>query len=324
MRMMKIYFHNNCFDGLASAAVFSYFYSNTICKKSEFIYEGLAHRAGQLFLDVHFDGEENAIVDFKYSSDPRLTWWFDHHQSAFLSREDEAHFKADNSGKKFHDPTYRSCTKFIAEMVSKHFAFDASKLAELIKWADIVDGALFESAQSAVELQESAMKLMMVIEGVRNNSSIYSLIVEFQQKSLDEIMKLEWVQEAFRPLYERHLQSIDIIRRSAQCSDGTIYFDISGHDLEGYNKFIPYYLFPEATYCVGVSLSSFRAKISVGSNPWNPHTRTQNLAVLCERHGGGGHPVVGAISFAPDQIQKARLIAQEIAAELRNGSRDLC
>jgi len=317
MGMMKIYFHNNCFDGLASTAVFSNFYLNAICKNCEFRYEGLAHRAGQLFLDVQFDGDENAIVDFKYSSDPRLTWWFDHHQSAFLSREDEAHFRADRSGRKFHDPTYRSCTKFIVEMLQKNFGFDSSRLAELIKWADIIDGAQFESAQTAVELHESAMKLMMVIEGMRDREKICSLIKEFQKRSMDEIMELAWVQEVFRPLYERHLRSIDIIRRHAQYSDGTIFFDVSGHDLEGYNKFIPYYLFPQATYCVGVSLSSFRAKISVGSNPWSPHPRTQNLAALCERHGGGGHPVVGAISFAPEELQKARRIAQEIVAELR-------
>ena len=60
---MKVFFHNNCFDGLASAAVFSNFYSNAINKECEFIYEGLAHHAGQLFLDVEFDGDENAIVD---------------------------------------------------------------------------------------------------------------------------------------------------------------------------------------------------------------------------------------------------------------------
>jgi hypothetical protein len=314
---MKIYFHNNCFDGLASASVFSNFYANTIRKNCEFQYEGLAHRAGQLFLDVKFDGDENAIVDFKYSSNPRLTWWFDHHQSAFLSHEDETHFRADRSGRKFHDPTYRSCTKFIVEMLQKHFGFDSGRLSELIKWADIIDGAQFESAQSAVELRESAMKLMMVIEGVRDSDSIYGLIGEFQKKSMDEIMQLDWVQDSFRPLYERHLRSIDIIKRHAQCSDGTVFFDISGHDLEGYNKFIPYYLFPEATYCVGVSLSSFRAKISVGSNPWSPRPRKQNLAALCERHGGGGHPVVGAISFAPTELEKARAIAQEIVSELR-------
>jgi hypothetical protein len=320
MGMMKIYFHNNCFDGLASAAVFSNFYLVAIRKNCEFQYEGLAHRAGQLFLDVQFDGDENAIVDFKYSSDPRLTWWFDHHQSAFLSRQDEAHFRADRSGRKFHDPTYTSCTKFIVEMLQKNFGFDSSRLDELIRWADIIDGAHFQSAQAAVELQEAAMKLMMVIEGVRDREKICSLIGEFQTKSLDEIMEINWVQEVFRPLYERHLLSIDIIRRHAQCSDGTVFFDISGYDLEGYNKFIPYYLFPQATYCVGVSLSSFRAKISVGSNPWSPYPRTKNLAALCERHGGGGHPVVGAISFAPDELQKARLIAQEIVAELRSKS----
>jgi hypothetical protein len=317
MNVMKIFFHNNCFDGLASAAVFSNFYSSAICKDCEFIYEGLAHRAGELFLDVQFDGDENTIVDFKYSIDPRLTWWFDHHQSAFLSKEDELHFRADKSGKKFHDPTHRSCTKFIAEMLRKHFDFDSSRLNELIEWADIIDGAQFKSAQAAVELNEPAMKLMMVIEGVRDHSKINSLIKEFQHKSMDEIMKIGWVQDVFQTLYERHLRSIDIIRKSAQCVNRTIFFDVSSHDLEGYNKFIPYYLFPEATYCVGLSLSSFRAKISVGSNPWSIYPRTHNLAVLCERHGGGGHPVVGAISCAPDQLQKAGRIAQEIVAELR-------
>ena len=320
MGIMKIYFHNNCFDGLASAAVFSNFYRSAIRKNCAFAYEGLAHRAGELFLDVRFDGEENAIVDFKYSSDPRLTWWFDHHQSAFLTKEDEAHFRADKSGRKFHDPTYRSCTKFITEMLQKHFAFDSSRLAELIQWADIIDGAMFKSAQAAVELRESAMKLMMVIEGVRDSAKICGLIEEFQRKPLDEIIEIPWVQESFRPLYERHLQSIDIIRSHAGCSDRTIFFDISDYELEGYNKFIPYYLFPEATYCVGLSLSSFRSKISVGSNPWSLQPRTHNLALICERYGGGGHPVVGAISFAPEELEKARRIAGEIVTELRGGS----
>ena len=320
MGIMKIYFHTNCFDGLASAAVFSAFYQSAICRNCEFEYEGLAHRAGQLFLDVRFDGEENAIVDFKYSSDPRLTWWFDHHQSAFLSREDEEHFKADRSGRKFHDPTYRSCTKLIVDVLQEHFSYDSSRLEELIRWADIIDGAQFDNAQRAVELPEAAMKLMMVIEGVRDDGRICSLIGEFQRKSLGEIMEIPWVAEDFRALYARHLQSIEVIRRNSNCSDGTIFFDVSDYDLEGYNKFIPYYLFPQATYCVGVSLSTYRAKISVGSNPWSSHPRTHNLAALCERHGGGGHPVVGAISFDPGELEKARGIAREIVAELRGSS----
>lgn len=161
------------------------------------------------------------------------------------------------------------------------------------------------------------MKLMMVIEGVRNSNRIQSLIEDFQEKKLEDIMAIQWVKDAFQPLYERHLKSIEIIRQKANCYDGTIFFDVSDCDLEGYNKFIPYYLFPEATYSVGVSLSSFRSKVSVGSNPWSTSPRTHNLAALCERHGGGGHPVVGAISFKPNELPKARRVAQEIARELR-------
>src|SRR5262245_17581397 len=318
---MKVYYHDNCFDGLASAAVFSSFYRSVVKGACDVVYEGLAHRAGQLFLDIEVDGDENAIVDFKYSSDRRLTWWFDHHQSAFLSSDDEHHFRSDQTGKKFHDPTYRSCTKFIAHTVRDRFGFQANGLEELIHWADIIDGAQFVDARSAVELREPAMKLMMVIEGVRDSQRLHQLIDGFQKMRLDELIALDWVQGVFRPLYERHLESIEIIRRSATCTAGTIFFDVSGHELEGYNKFIPYYLFPEATYCVGVSLSSFRSKVSVGSNPWSPRPRLHNLAALCERYGGGGHPVVGAISFAPEDLPRARQVAREIFEELRAAPR---
>jgi len=29
-----------------------------------------------------------------------------------------------------------------------------------------------------------------------------------------------------------------------------LFFDLTGHEMEGYNKFIPYYLFPKSTYTV--------------------------------------------------------------------------
>jgi hypothetical protein len=96
-----------------------------------------------------------------------------------------------------------------------------------------------------------------------------------------------------------------------------VFFDLAGYDMEGYNKFIPYYLFPASTYTVSVSPSSFRTKISVGSNPWATEVPQHNLATICERYGGGGHARVGAISLAPGELEKARAIASEIVAELR-------
>ncbi len=55
----------------------------------------------------------------------------------------------------------------------------------------------------------------------------------------------------------------------------------------------------------------------MGSNPWAPEEPSHNLASICERYGGGGHARVGAISLEPNQVEEARRIAAEIAAELK-------
>src|SRR6202171_5803267 len=103
-----------------------------------------------------------------------------------------------------------------------------------------------------------------------------------------------------------------MIRSRAHQDNGVVYFDLTGYELEGYNKFIPYYLFPDSTYTVSVSTSSFRTKVSVGSNPWAPREPRHNLATICERYGGGGHARVGAISFEIEAVEQARKVAAEI------------
>jgi len=317
---MKVLYHDNCFDGVASAAVFSRFYHERIRPEAEIFYDGLAHRPDSIFGDIEFNGDENAIVDFKYNSSDAITWWFDHHQSAFLSPEDEQHFRQDHSGRKFHNPEYRSCTKFIADIAANQFGFDQSSLGDLIKWADIIDGAQYKDAKTAVELEAPAMKLTLVIEAGRDAQILHRIIRDLQYSSLPDLITQPYIAEQIEPLFQRHLESIDIIRKAALFNRDVIYFDVSDYQIEGYNKFIPYYLFPTSLYSVSVSLSRFRSKISVGLNPWSPKQRRHNIATICERYGGGGHPVVGAISYRRDEIEKAKAVATEIAEELREGS----
>src|SRR3954453_3088499 len=121
--LVRILYHDHCFDGAASAAYFSRFIQGKFYPDAEFAFTGMAHKASQLFEDGLFDGDENAIVDFKYSPNPNLTWWFDHHQSAFLTPEDAEHFKRDTSGKKLFDPSYRSCTMFIATAAKERWNY---------------------------------------------------------------------------------------------------------------------------------------------------------------------------------------------------------
>jgi len=136
---------------------------------------------------------------------------------------------------------------------------------------------------------------------------------------LAEVLQQPFVADLLPPLLERHQEALALIRSRAEEHDGTIFFDITDHTLEGFNKFIPYYLYPKAIYSIGLSKSSFRTKVAVGSNPWTKAEpdKMVNLAAVCERYGGGGHARVGAISFPPDQADKARVAAAEIVAELR-------
>jgi hypothetical protein len=318
MKRIKICYHGNCFDGVSSAAVFARFYDERVQAGWEQAFEPVMHRAGALFDEEAFDGDENAIVDFKYSASPRLTWWFDHHKSAFLTPEDEAHFKADRSGKKFLDASYKSCTNFIADTAAKLFGFDPSPMRELLDWANVIDGAAYESAAVPVEMKAPALKLALVIESDRDRQTAERIIADLQTKTLGEVAASGYVRERVAPLYERHLRAMEVIRREARVSPPVVFFDVSEYDdMEGYSKFIPYYLHPECTYSVGVSRSSFRSKISVGSNPWAARKRTHDLAQICERYGGGGHAVVAAISLAPESIDEARRIAADIVKELR-------
>ncbi|MGH9740448.1 MAG: phosphoesterase [Candidatus Acidiferrales bacterium] len=315
---VRVCFHDKCFDGASSAAIFSRFYRERIDPNAEFSYTGMTHKASQPFEDGTFDGDENAIVDFKYSSSPLLTWWFDHHQSAFLSPEDAEHFRNDRSGKKFYDPSYKSCTKFLATIASEKFGFNAAPLAELIKWGDIIDGAQFASPEAAVALAEPAMRIALVIEAAPDPNMAPCLIPELATRSLADIEKLPIVQKYLSGLLERHRRSIDIMRERADSREGVIYFDVTDLDLEGYNKFVPYYLFPDAMYSVGLSASPTRVKVSVGTNPWKEPPAGVNLAALCEKYGGGGHARVAAISLGPGDLVRARQVAKEIAAALRH------
>jgi len=314
---VRVFYHDKCFDGASSAALFSRFYRERIRGDVDFVYSGLLHRAGSLFDEKQFDGDENAIVDFKYSSSPKITWWFDHHESAFLSPADAAHFEQDQSNRKFYDPDFKSCTSFIAMIAKERFGFDPSPVSELVQWTDIVDGAMYEDAKSAVEMKAPAMKLTMAIESATDRNFVKTMIPLLAHQSLASILEEPFVAAVLPPLLERHQRSIEILRQRSIEKDGVIFFDITDLELEGYNKFIPYYLHPDSIYSIGVSKSSFRVKVSVGSNPWSKRPPTVNLARICERYGGGGHARVGAISFDVTQGEAAHKAALEIAEELR-------
>ncbi|AKU89967.1 hypothetical protein [Vulgatibacter incomptus] len=314
---LKVCYHDNCFDGLSSAAVFTRFFLECVDPSAEVEYQGLAHRAGDPFGPDLFDGDVNAVVDFRYTQSPRLDWYFDHHVSAFQEEGDEAHFRADASGKKFWDPEAKSCTKFLARVAKAKFGFDPTPMQHLIDWADLIDSAKFPSAKAAVELEGAALQLMTLIEAEKDPAVLHGLIRRMQHETLESIAVTPEIRAKIDELLARHRRNVELIRERVSVEGGIVFYDIADQGIDNVNKFIPYYLHPECRYGVNVTASKKRAKVSIGTNPWATFVRTHDLAKMAEKYGGGGHPVVAAISFPPDQLERARAVAAELAAKLR-------
>jgi hypothetical protein len=313
--------HGHCFDGMASAALLTRVLQAMEGPDLAIRYVGLDHQPGGSHVPERvLSGALNAVVDFRYSTSNKLTWWFDHHLSGVVGDEEQRHLAADTSGRKFFDPRYGSCCKLIADVARDRFGLSFGELDDLVRWAHVIDTAGFPDAKTAVELAEPALQLMTVIEAHGNDAFMAPRIAQLAAGTpLHAITADPSIQTLLRPLLERHHADCQMIQTRAVRSGGVVLFDLVGSGDDRYNKFIPYWLYPDARYCVAVTAGWTRAKVSVGSNPWAPVPRTHNIAQICARYGGGGHEVVGAVSLKPEELARARAIAQEIVEELAQG-----
>jgi hypothetical protein len=316
---LKILYHGNCFDGCASAALFGRFFVEREGSRLEAVsFAPVHHQQGDAFPPGAFDADVNACVDFRFSAAPGLHWWFDHHASAFPTPADRAAFERDASRQKFWDPAAPSCTGFIARTLAERFGWAAHDLADLVRWADVIDAARFPSPDVAVRLEEPALRLMALLEATKDPQLPTRVIEAMQHRPLAEIAAEPWVAEPLGPILARHRAAVETVRRLARVEGGVVTVDLADSGVEGgANKFITYDMFPESRYTVTVTRDPKRAKVSVGSNPWARPPRAHDISKLCERYGGGGHAVVGAVSLAGDRLEEARRIAREIAAALR-------
>jgi hypothetical protein len=313
--------HGHCFDGLCSAVMFTRLLEHVDKSKLRFTYTGCGYGPGQNGVDPKvLSGDENAILDFRFSSDAHLTWYFDHHVSAFQGGPAERSTYESRAKATprhfFHDGTYGSCTKLIADIGARDFGFDASASAKLVSWADMIDSAAFPSAAFAVERADPVLQMMTVVEHLGDDSFLTRMVPRLLTESVEDVARSAEVQALYAPLGAEHLKFIEMVRGAGKEKDGVVLVDLTDRLLDVAGKFVTYSLYPDSAYSVIVSRSKSKCKISIGYNPWAKKARTHDIASICERWGGGGHPVVGAISLPADQAAKAQEIAQAIVDEL--------
>jgi hypothetical protein len=315
--------HGHCFDGLASAVLFTRLMRTLHGDDLRFTYHASGYGPGSNGVDPKLlVGDENAILDFRFSPSSKLTWYFDHHVSAFPDLTDrstyEAHLssRSDEERRMFHDGTYSSCTKLIVDIAKARFGLDPEPTRELVRWADMIDSASFPTAEMAVARTEPVLQMMTVVEHECNDAFLAQMVPRLLVEPLLDVANSPEIRAAFNPLQESRETFNRLVKERSVEKHGVVVVDLGTEDIEVAGKFVTYALYPDSVYSVVLTRSATKCKISIGYNPWSSHPRRHNIAKLCERFGGGGHPVVGAISVPSSDLERARSIATELVEEL--------
>jgi hypothetical protein len=316
-RVLKIFFHDACFDGTTSAALFAAFYRDVIDRAADARPVGMIHRDGNPFEGVALDGDDHACVDFRFCADPRMRWWFDHHPTAFQPPALRNVFEREHRSTWFFDPTAASCAGLIAR------AFDAGwdwkpppHLIEAVQWADTIDSAQFASANDAVALDKPAQRLAAWLAHGRSPLDTAQYVDWLSRGSLAEVAARPEIAPQLAAVEAERARELEAVSRLGVWHGDVIVFDRFADIGARSPGFLGYLLYPDCLYAVSGTRMTQSIKISVGVNPWTTRERRHDIGELCARHGGGGHAVVGGVTLRPDELARAQATMAALVHEL--------
>lgn len=294
MTKYDIYFHGNCFDGLASAAVLTNFlYSRGDSVKK---YIPIYHDA---FYKISASKSKNpiAIVDFLYH--PKAEIYFDHHPTTFLNKRLKKQFK--KGAMRVLDFKRPSCAGLIAHYIWKRFGYVFSKhIKELAQWADRIDRldiAYFDSPKKFYDFKSPAMRIAFSLS--EDDSAAYQkmLIETLSREGINATAKLSKLKPLVKQFQKKFTSSMKYVKKNLIIKKKVVFLDNSEKNLVGF-KFMVYHFYPKVRYGSNVSSHGKTYHLNVGYNPWNSGKNRINLGNLVRKlFGGGGHKYVGGANF---------------------------
>ena len=311
--------HGRCFDGLASAIVFTEFAEQ---QQTRATFEYVACGYGSQKREPKWCNEENAVLDYRYFPSDRLTYYFDHHPTAFVSEADQAHFHRRaqaEPGRFVWNQEVGSCT----QMMAHHFQSEGTELgglAELIEWAHRIDTASFSSAEEATDLSHPVMRLGAVVAHY-GDSHFYSRAIEaHKREGLLGLCNRDFVLEAYRALAPKWSKYARAVSQHGRLRARVVHVELSFPAAPVVLKFAQYQAFPQAVYSL---LSTSRPEgiyLSVGHNPWSEVPCCLDIGALCRSYGGGGHRYVGGIFFETSAAKQACAASDRIRELLEDAA----
>lgn len=313
--------HGHCFDGLASATLFTFLARSVESKQANFTYRACAYGPNQQQpSSALFDGDQNALLDFQFHALGSLTWYFDHHATAFATPTAHRAFEANVASGRYHcDPTAGSCATVLGRVITEQYGLNLGHLEPLVALANRVDTADFASASEAIDRSTPFARLVALVERHGDDEFLARWVPRLLENPVEEVAADAATAEEFSRIEREHSAFIEHVRSRATVQGSVVYADLTDRVHANFAKFVTYALYPKSTYSVVLGRIPGATRLAVGYNPWSGQARRHNLGTLCQAHGGGGHSVVGGVAFPDSAIERAREVAMTFVHALAEG-----
>jgi hypothetical protein len=195
---------------------------------------------------------------------------------------------------------------------------------EYVDLAEIVDGALFATAESAHDFSTPAVWLQALFSTEHpavNRTSLFRKIVRdlMADPNPERLLEKDVLYSALVQ-HERdlHAQRVQAYAQHSRLIGNTLITDFMNANMFcGMGRFIPYLLYPDITYAIHVLPKSRGvSSISCGINPWKkPSGPEKHLGnYFAEHFQGGGHSFVAGGRVQESETRSIDLLAEFLQA----------
>jgi hypothetical protein len=310
-----LYFHASCFDGAAAAALALDVLERSLAWKRPFL------------RPVNYDVRSRwrampagrfAVVDFLYH--PAAEFWADHHASPFLTLADRQHAQNRPGSRAHYDASAPSCAGVLWARYATilHERFPAP--AQLAAWADKIDSAAYDSVEEALFSTASAMAVSRALAQA-DASLMVEIVTSLRTTALEDIGRSPQVAALSNRWLDGQGEALRAFRKIARLTDdGTVLFEIE--EVHGsFSRYLPFYIFPDARYSLGLVCTASGPKMTAMRNPWLQFESVP-LGSIFATFGGGGHQRIGSVILPGASLDAARHAMEQVRAKIAVAERE--
>lgn len=312
-KVATLYLHFPCFDGTVSGVLAKGFLENHGWDFGHV--QPVNYHLKNTWLSSRLEGA-CAVVDFLYH--PDADFWADHHLTTFLNGDAEDNFQHRHQDWLFYDSAASSCASLLwARLPRSPDKEQAARFEEMVRWADRIDSARYESVEEAILGDAPALRVNFSLMRRADAQYCGFLVENLGRRSLEEVAFLADVAERYQEARTLLKAGLARFEQSARLvADDIVTFDITADEDSVVSRYAPFYFFPAARYSAGIVRYHHSARITAMRNPWSEFPSVP-LGSIFEHFGGGGHQRVGALILPQERTAEAIGILQDVVSEIR-------